>query len=250
MKTFKKDFDVVILSAGRGSRLQPTFDDIPKGLIQIGLKTILEHQIGAIKKFLDGNIYLVTGYKRKCYHPFVGQGLYELYNNKWNLYDNIYSLYYFLESNSNRSRNILIINSDTLFDLRVLEKVLYDPSDDAFACDDHKILTSETMRVRLDTNRCLLSIGKEIPINESDGEYIGLAKLSPNSSKKLYYALSELISVGRVKEWYEAGFDILAKEGTPIIAVSTDGLPWIEIDTLDDVKKAIDLVKKDKIVLQ
>lgn len=52
----------VILAAGKGTRLQPLTHTIPKGLIDVNNKPILEHIIESIKNIVD-EIIIVIGYK-------------------------------------------------------------------------------------------------------------------------------------------------------------------------------------------
>jgi len=53
----------VILAAGMGTRLKPITESLPKCLVKIGKKTILERQINILN--LNGiyDITVITGYK-------------------------------------------------------------------------------------------------------------------------------------------------------------------------------------------
>jgi NDP-mannose synthase len=68
---FKK---AVILSGGIGSRLRPFTEVIPKPLLPIGEKAILEIQIERFKKFGFDHIYLATNYKSEYIQNFFGDG--------------------------------------------------------------------------------------------------------------------------------------------------------------------------------
>jgi len=64
----------VILAGGLGSRLRPFTDIIPKPLLPIGDKSILEIQIEQLKRFGFDEIFLSTNYKSEYIKRFFGDG--------------------------------------------------------------------------------------------------------------------------------------------------------------------------------
>ena len=64
----------VILAGGLGSRLKPFTEVIPKPLLPIGEKAVLEIQIERFKKFGCDEIYLATNYKSDYIERFFGDG--------------------------------------------------------------------------------------------------------------------------------------------------------------------------------
>ncbi|MBI5147398.1 MAG: nucleotidyltransferase family protein [Thaumarchaeota archaeon] len=57
--------DAIILAGGKGTRLKPLTDYVPKPLIPINNKPLIEWQIRYLKKFGIENIVISTGYKSK-----------------------------------------------------------------------------------------------------------------------------------------------------------------------------------------
>ncbi|QLH08917.1 nucleotidyltransferase family protein [Candidatus Nitrosotenuis sp. DW1] len=57
--------DAIILAGGKGTRLKPLTDHVPKPLIPINSKPLIEWQIRYLKKFGIKNIVICTGYKSK-----------------------------------------------------------------------------------------------------------------------------------------------------------------------------------------
>jgi NDP-mannose synthase len=64
----------VILAGGLGSRLRPFTQIIPKPLLPIGEKSVLEIQIGHLKQHGFDEIFLATNYKSEYIENFFGDG--------------------------------------------------------------------------------------------------------------------------------------------------------------------------------
>jgi len=64
----------VILAGGLGKRLRPFTEIIPKPLLPVGEKAVLEIQIEYLKKFGFDEIYLATHYKSGYIKKFFGDG--------------------------------------------------------------------------------------------------------------------------------------------------------------------------------
>lgn len=64
----------VILAGGLGARLKPFTEIIPKPLLPIGEKSVLEIQIEKLKKYGFDEIYLATNYKSEYIETFFGDG--------------------------------------------------------------------------------------------------------------------------------------------------------------------------------
>ena len=64
----------VILAGGLGSRLKPFTEVIPKPLLPIGEKSVLEIQIERLKMFGFDEVFLATNYKSEYIENFFGDG--------------------------------------------------------------------------------------------------------------------------------------------------------------------------------
>ncbi len=64
----------VILAGGLGSRLKPFTEVIPKPLLPIGEKSVLEIQIEHLKKYDFDEVFLATNYKSDYIENFLGDG--------------------------------------------------------------------------------------------------------------------------------------------------------------------------------
>ena len=64
----------VILAGGLGTRLRPFTEVIPKPLLPVGEKSVLEIQIERLKKYGFDEIFLATNYKSRYIESFFGDG--------------------------------------------------------------------------------------------------------------------------------------------------------------------------------
>jgi NDP-mannose synthase len=64
----------IVLAGGLGTRLKPFTEVIPKPLLPIGEKSVLEIQIERLKKYGFDEIYLATNYKSDYIGNFFGDG--------------------------------------------------------------------------------------------------------------------------------------------------------------------------------
>jgi len=74
----KNSLSVIILCGGEGQRLRPLTEKIPKPLVKIKNKAIIEYIINHFLKYKIENIIIVTGYKHNVLRNFINKK----YNNK------------------------------------------------------------------------------------------------------------------------------------------------------------------------
>src|SRR3989339_2223004 len=64
----------VLLVGGRGTRLMPLTDKIPKALLEVQGKTITEHLFDLLKKYGIRDVILSTGYLKEKIKEYFGDG--------------------------------------------------------------------------------------------------------------------------------------------------------------------------------
>lgn len=73
MSSALKDVPVVIMAGGKGTRLQPYTNILPKPLIPIGNKPILEHIIEQFNRFGCEKFYLILNYKKNMIKAYFNE---------------------------------------------------------------------------------------------------------------------------------------------------------------------------------
>jgi len=223
----------IILAAGIGRRLLPLTKNKPKALLEVGGKPLLYYQIEYIQKKMDlKDIYIVTGHCTKLIENFTPSCII-IENQRYENTNNIYSLWLMKDI---IKEEFILLNSDVLFHEKFLDKIIESNFEDAIVVDDYRSLGEEEMKVILNDNK-LVEINKYIDPKKATGEYIGISKFSESGATILFDKIDELIKQGKVNEWYEEAFAEIIND-LSIYGVSTDGLPWIEIDDFTDLKNA------------
>ena len=123
LSIFKNNLTVVILCGGKGQRLRPLTYELPKPLIKIKKKTILEYIINHFLRFKIKNIVIASGYKHSMLSSFIGQK-YKSNNIKvinTGLKSNI--LQRIKKINKNSNNHFLVCYGDTLVDIN-LDKLI------------------------------------------------------------------------------------------------------------------------------
>lgn len=226
---------VVILAAGVGSRLRPETEDKPKAMIRVQDKPLVQYQVESVLKvgFREKDIHILGGYKmERIQEHFRGTDVQFIYNSHYDTMNNIYS---FLLTES-IGDDLLLINSDDFYDERMIPLLLNHEAPTAILVDQQKELTEEAMRVKLENGR-LTEINKKIPLDEANGEYIGISKLAKADLEILYRTAREMIEAGDTNAWYENVYEACVN-AVKIVGVDTRGYPWIEIDDFNDLETA------------
>lgn len=84
----------ILLAAGMGTRLRPLTYNTPKSLIEVNEKPLAERQIEFLKEKGINDITIVTGYlSEKFEYLREKYGVNLVYNDKYDKYNNIYTMY-------------------------------------------------------------------------------------------------------------------------------------------------------------
>lgn len=159
-----------------------------------------------------------------------------IYNEKYATTNNIYSLW--LVKNSIQGEDIVLLDSDILFDPGLVTAVINSPYPDTLALNSHP-LCEEEMKVIADPMGKVVEISKTCSPEQAIGESIGIEKISHTYLQYLFAELDHMIlkeDLGNV--FYEAAFQRLIAQGKSFHIVDTSTLFSTELDTLEDFQTA------------
>lgn len=232
----------VILAAGEGRRLHPLTLDRPKAMLEVGGRTLIERALSALRGagIERSEVIILAGHKAERLKE-VALHCRFIHNEIYDTTNNIYSLW--LARGELVGQEFLLLNSDVLFASQMVKNILQDARSSLMMVDDVNPLVKEEMRVMVNGEQRITAIAKTLDRRQSAGEYIGLARFGKDFSKAFFDKMDEMIADGQTGVWYENAIaDILADY--PLYSLSTLGLPWIEVDTHEDLARAVEIAKK------
>lgn len=231
----------VILAAGEGRRLRPLTNDRPKAMVPIIGRPIIDYQLEALQKVgVDkSQIVIIGGYAVEVLKPHL-EGYEIIYNPYWNCANNVISVKIALEEIDD---DMMIINSDVIFDHRII-KLLLDGRFAAAAVVDRTVdLGIEEMKVVLGSNGYIKLFSKYISPSEGVGEYIGISYIPSYLRECLMEIIVNMERNNETNKWYEDAYNYLCQIH-PMIPIFCDGYLWTEVDNLNDLKIAERIAKE------
>ncbi len=231
----------IILAAGRGSRLNGTAKESPKCLVEIGGMTLVERQIRVLHKAGIDDITVVVGcqaerVRRECGHriTYVENPHYASTNSMYSLWMARPLLY----------EGFVVLNCDVLFHPALLGDLLSARHENALLLAYREAnqpeFGDEEMKVKVRGGR-VVEMSKTMNPAEADGENLGIVRFGPEGAAALVDIMDRLIAGGGLRDWAPRAFSELAKT-SPLHAIGTRGLPWIEIDFPEDYRRAVNEV--------
>jgi choline kinase len=239
----------VILAAGKGTRLAPLTNDIPKPMIELAGRPLLLRTIDRLAAvgIRGADVIVVTGYREEAIRSRLDkEGLsacQTVFNPHWEDWNNFYSLLVAREAVAGDS--LLQFDGDLLFDAAVLPRMLAASGPACLAVDVRDELDAETMKVTADAEGRISQVSKKLDAKSSLGEYIGLARLDAPVARLVFDELARFPDMGITHEYYDHSYHLLASRGQgPFHVVDIHDCVTTEIDDLADLRRAQALLEK------
>ena len=261
----------VILAAGMASRLRPLTSDTPKCLLKVGERTLLQRSMDALVEVGIRQFVIVTGYLHEQIETFVRETYGEsirvrfIHNKDYETTNNIYSLW--LARPEAEGQEILLLDSDLLYDGQILERVLADKHENVLTLIRHELgeeemkvvidppLPSLKGRETLDVEASPLRGGLEGSITEisktcdpalAAGESLGIERMGKAYTTALYRELDVMMNTEHLENtFYELAFlRLIAQEqsmtnvGLRFSVLDVTDLFSCELDTVEDFENA------------
>ena len=232
----------IVLSAGQGRRLLPLTERKPKCLLELGEASVLELQLRALARCGVEHTTVVVGFGAPhverfiAENPMPGMNVEALFNPFYIASDNLATCWI---AQSAMDQDFLLINGDTVFEDRVLQRLLDAPPSPVTIAIDHKSNYDEDdMKVTVDNEGKLLAIGKQLKPERVSGESIGLLRFSGTGVEAFRSELDRAMrDSAALKAWYLSVVDVLAKDGL-VETASIRTFFWREIDCVEDLDDA------------
>ena len=245
--------NAIIIAAGSGKRISDDVKSIPKSMINVNGKSIINFQIEVLKKSGIKKIFVITG---KYHEKFNVNNVEYIHDKEHEKHDILGSL---MEGKEFLKGDVVILYSDIIFEEKIIQQILESNEDISIAIDmdwrkhyknrsEHP--ESEAENVLLDSEGNIIEIKKNIKNEEMEiGEFLGIMKVTNHGSEifvKKYEDISEkhqgnFHNAPSISKAYLTDMlQELIDSKINIEPVFVEG-KWCEIDTMQDLKIAEEL---------
>lgn len=234
----------IILAAGLGTRLRPYTTDKPKTLVTVAGKSLLRRQIEVLEFCGVTEIVIVVGHK---WEQFQGHRARLVLNERYEQTNMLSSLF---AAEAEFDGDVIVSYGDIVYSHHILQSLLMSRENIAVSIDlNWRNYWSMRMAkpemdvesLRLDRFGKILEIGsKPNSLDEVDGQYMGLFKLSPigwATFSERYHTLGnqgESSKAARDKMSMTCFLQHLVGMGVAVMSVPSRS-PWVEVDSASDL---------------
>ena len=235
----------IILAAGRGQRLRPITDTVPKCLVPVNGRPILEYQLAAlsgsgIRKCVVVVGYLASQIEQRFGSSYGGMDISYVFNPEFSSTNNIYSLWL---ARHEVDDDILLLEGDLLFEKDIIAELLSTRLLDTAVLDNFDLSMDGTVVIPMGNQavRMVLKANQMAGFDYSDAlktvNIYTFSKATINES--ILPSAGDYISSGHRNQFYEAVIANLIDRGDLTLRIHlTNGRLWREIDTPGDLIRA------------
>ncbi|HEY8923220.1 MAG TPA: phosphocholine cytidylyltransferase family protein [Polyangia bacterium] len=237
----RTNLTAVILAAGVGSRMGSLTATRPKCLLEVAPgETVLGLMLDRLfETGCVGRVVVVTGHRADGVEDFVkghrhGSRTEVFFNPFFEVSNNLHSLWL---ARGALAQGGLIVNGDDIFHPALINRALGAMGDVSVTINRKRRYDADDMKVKLLGQR-LTRIGKDIALDEADGEAIGLIRLSATGASWMAQSLERIVRSGERNVFYLRAVQRLIDDGRPVRAADITPIPWAEIDEPKDLESA------------
>lgn len=225
----------IIMAAGKGSRLGNLTENLPKSLLEIKGRRILDINIAMLHKYGIWDITIVTGFmNEKFIEATEGIPGITLVYNPFYEFANVIGSYYM--GMGHLHDDFIYLHADTICAPGIFEELLNSEGDivlpvDTKSCDD------EAMKVRLEKGK-VVEITKQMLPEDAAGEFIGITKIKKNVIEDLNNATVSVLQDKIFASYFEGALQrVLDLNKYDVRMLRTNGQFWGEVDFLEDYQR-------------
>ena len=235
----------IILAAGMGTRLRPITSSLPKCLVPVNSKPILEHQLEALLTAGVRDVILVVGYLSELVSDrygtmYGGMNIHYVQNHFYDCTNNIYSLWL---ARQHLDSQVLLLEGDLVFDPELLQRLAQAPERDVAIVERFQPYMDGTV-IQANGHQAGRMVLKTHQGNAFDySSVLKTVNIYKFSQEVLQYKivprLESQVAQQRYDQYYEAVFSDLISQGSLRLAILCAAPnKWAEIDTLEDLQTA------------
>ena len=238
-------FRTLILAAGRGRRLGGDQDQLPKVLLRFEGESLLARHLRLLERVGAGRVGIVVGYRRETIEAELERigrrNMVDLIDNPDWREGSVVSL----DCGSallDGTAPVLLMDGDVIYDHRLLERLLDGAHPGTLLLDREIEPGDEPVKICVAGAQRIVDFAKRPEVaHDWHGESVGFFRFTPALAARLADAARALVAAGqRMTEYEEPIRSLIRADGAAAEFGFEDvtGLPWTEIDFMDDVAKA------------
>lgn len=135
------------------------------------------------------------------------------------------------------------MNADVFCSNKIFDDIIDDKHDVIMLVDKSRINVGDYFFKT--ANDCIKKYGKNLPLEERSGEYVGISKICKSFLPIFIKRLDTIISHQEHGKWWE---DVLYSftEERDICTLDVNGEFWAEVDYYDDYERILNYVAKNR----
>ena len=248
--------NVILLASGKGKRLNPQTQNLPKPLVKVNKFSIFDFFLDSFNDIeSEKTLYLATGYKEECFQNNFYQ---KIFNPEYESSNMLFGLWYTLTKLVNKFEDTIISYGDIIFPKPLLSElskmdeisIVTDSSweDNYIGRSEHGF--DECEKCIVNENKNLVIASKNLPKQFIKYfEYVGITYIPKRFMPRISELLNELFiktenlekpfmfSESLKKAYITDFLSYLVMKNFQIRTKEIQGR-WFEIDTIQDLEKA------------
>lgn len=236
---------VLILAAGRGTRISRYLSGNPKCTVDIGEgQCLIRYTVDLLHSKGIQDIGIVLGYKDQVIRDvLVGENVNFYYNPFYDVTNSIASAWFAKEFI--KGDDLLVMNGDVYLEDKLLDVILAEKQSPVMFADETRKETADYKFYYEDG--ILQKYGKELSGSDISGEYIGIGRFAKEFLPQFSARMEEMINHQEHSVWWENVIYSLTKE-QPIHIEEVGGHFWAEVDYIEDYERILEHRGVEKIV--
>jgi choline kinase len=234
----------ILMAAGVGSRISRHIEGKPKCLLEVDGVSLIERTCNLLRKNGVTDISVAVGYKQDEIKSILKETVKYYFNPFYKQTNSIASLWFAMAELA-EAEEIIILNADLYFEEEVLHKLLEvrDRDGKATLLADSSRIEEADYRFNYVGNH-LVDYGKELSIEETTGEYVGIGLLSGYMITRFKKELLKLVEMENdVNLWWENVIYNMVPDKESIHVEDVIGTFWAEMDYIEDYNRTLNFVK-------
>lgn len=236
---------VLILAAGKGTRISRYLSGNPKCLVEIGDgKRLIEYTVDLLHEKGIREIGIVLGYKAQAIRDALrGRDISFYFNPFYDVTNSIASAWFAKELI--KDDDLLIMNGDVYLEERLLDQILKETKSPVMFADESRKETADYKFYYEDG--ILKKYGKELEGDDISGEYIGIGRFSRQFLPEFLDRMELMINRQEHSVWWENVIYSMSGEQS-VYVKDVAGQFWAEVDYIEDYERILEHRGVEKIV--